>query len=157
MGTGPRATTGFDLALTEVLRGEEHFFVVEVGTMRGADIIRELPERTATPEEVDATARVVAAVAGNMGRELDTVGIKELFYANYDHPRWDEVAARCLTCGNCTMVCPTCFCHTMEDSLDLTGATGNGSGVWTPASVWISPICTAAASAPPPGHVTGSG
>ena len=121
MGTGPRAATGFDLALTEVLQGEEHFFVVEVGTMRGADLIRELPERTATPAEVDAAARVVAAVAGNMGRELDTIGIKELFYANYEHPRWDEVTARCLTCGNCTMVCPTCFCHTLEDSLDLTG------------------------------------
>jgi ferredoxin len=124
MGTGPRAAAGFDLALTEVLRGQEHFFVVEIGSMRGADLIRDLPERTATPQEVDAAARVVAAVAGNMGRELDTTGIKELFYANYEHPRWDEVAARCLNCGNCTMVCPTCFCHTLEDSLDLTGAAG---------------------------------
>ena len=124
MGTGPRAATGFDLALTEVLQGEEHFFVVEAGTMRGADLIRDLPERTATPAEVDAAARAVAAVAGNMGRELDTAGIKELFYASYEHPRWDEVAARCLTCGNCTMVCPTCFCHTLEDSLDLTGVAG---------------------------------
>ena len=117
LGTGPRAAAGFDLALTEVLQGEEHFFVVEIGTMRGADLIRELPERTATPGEVDAAARAVADVAGNMGRGLDTTGIKELFYANYEHPRWDEVAARCLNCGNCTMVCPTCFCHTLEDSL----------------------------------------
>ena len=59
-----------------------------------------------------------------MGRGLDTTGIKELFYANYEHPRWDEVAARCLNCGNCAMVCPTCFCHTLEDSLDLTGTVG---------------------------------
>jgi ferredoxin len=59
-----------------------------------------------------------------MGRGLDTTGIQELFYANYEHPRWDEVAARCLNCGNCTMVCPTCFCHTLEDSLDLTGTVG---------------------------------
>ncbi len=139
MGTGPRAAAGFDLALTEVLRGEEHFFVVEAGTMRGADLIRELPERTATPEEVDAAARLVAAVAGNMGRELDTTGIKELFYANYEHPRWDEVAARCLTCGNCTMVCPTCFCHTLEDSLDLTGAVAERRRRLDPASAWISP------------------
>jgi sulfhydrogenase subunit beta (sulfur reductase) len=121
MGTGPRAAGGFDLALTEVLQGEEHFFLVEIGTMRGADIIRELPERTATRAEIDAGAKAVAAVAGNMGRVLDTTGIKDLLYANYEHPRWDEVAARCLNCGNCTMVCPTCFCHTMEDSLDLGG------------------------------------
>ena len=122
LGTGPRAAAGFDLALTEVLQGDDHFFVVSVGTDRGAEIIRGVPQRMADQPEIDAAARLVAAVAGNMGRELDTTGIKELFYANYEHPRWDEVAARCLTCGNCTMVCPTCFCHTLEDSLDLTGA-----------------------------------
>jgi sulfhydrogenase subunit beta (sulfur reductase) len=124
MGTGPRATTGFDLALTEVLQGDDHYFVVEVGTPRGAGIMREVPQRMAAANEIDAAAQVVAAMAGNMGRALDTAGIKELFYANYEHPRWDEVAARCLNCGNCTMVCPTCFCHTLEDGLDLTGAVG---------------------------------
>ena len=56
-----------------------------------------------------------------MGRELETDGIKELLYRNYEHPRWDEVAERCLTCGNCTMVCPTCFCTTVEDVTDLAG------------------------------------
>ena len=51
----------------------------------------------------------------------DTTSLKELLYRNYEHPRWDEVAERCLTCGNCTMVCPTCFCTTVEDVTDLTG------------------------------------
>ena len=121
MGTGPRVSGEFDLALTEVLEGGEHFFVVEIGTDRGAEIIRPVPRAMAGPTEIDAAGRVVAAVAGNMGRKLDPTGIKELFYANYEHPRWDEVAGRCLNCGNCTMVCPTCFCHTLEDSLNLTG------------------------------------
>ena len=121
MGTGPRVTTGFDLALTEVLQGDEHFFVVEPGTRRGADIIQAVPQRPATQAEVDAAAQAVAAIAANMGRNLDTAGLKDLLYANYEHPRWDDVAARCLTCGNCTMVCPTCFCHTLEDTLDLGG------------------------------------
>ncbi|MBF0393567.1 MAG: 4Fe-4S dicluster domain-containing protein, partial [Alphaproteobacteria bacterium] len=40
---------------------------------------------------------------------------------NREHPRWDEVAKRCLTCGNCTMVCPTCFCTTVDDVTDLGG------------------------------------
>jgi Fe-S-cluster-containing hydrogenase component 2 len=56
-----------------------------------------------------------------MGRKIDTVGIKELLYSNYEHPRWDQVAARCLSCANCTMVCPTCFCTTVEDVTDLSG------------------------------------
>jgi sulfhydrogenase subunit beta (sulfur reductase) len=120
MGTGPRATFGFDLALTEVLRGDDHFFVVEPGTMNGADIIQAVPHRPATEVEVDAAALVVEAMAQNMGREMDNTGIKDLLYSNYEHPRWDDVATRCLTCGNCTMVCPTCFCHTTKDIMDLT-------------------------------------
>jgi Fe-S-cluster-containing hydrogenase component 2 len=52
---------------------------------------------------------------------MDTTDIKELLYRNYNHPRWDDVASRCLTCANCTMVCPTCFCSTVEDTTDLTG------------------------------------
>jgi sulfhydrogenase subunit beta (sulfur reductase) len=122
MGTGPRVTAGFDLALTEVLQGDEHFFVVEPGTKRGAEVIQAVPQRAAAPGEIEAANRLVAAVAGNMGRSLDPAGVKETLYASYEHPRWEEVAARCLNCGNCTLVCPTCFCHTLEDSLDLSGA-----------------------------------
>jgi ferredoxin len=56
-----------------------------------------------------------------MGRRLETSGLKELLYENFDHPHWDEVAARCLTCGNCALVCPTCFCHSIKDITDLEG------------------------------------
>jgi Fe-S-cluster-containing hydrogenase component 2 len=52
---------------------------------------------------------------------MDTTGIRDLLYANFDHPRWDNVAQRCLTCANCTMVCPTCFCTTVDDVTDVTG------------------------------------
>ena len=57
-----------------------------------------------------------------MGRQLATAGLKDLLYRNYEHPRWDEVARRCLSCGNCTSVCPTCFCNTVEDTSDIEGA-----------------------------------
>ena len=59
--------------------------------------------------------------ARQMGREMDLRGIKALLYRNYEHPRWEKVASRCLTCANCTLVCPTCFCTTVEDVTDLTG------------------------------------
>ena len=65
-----------------------------------------------------------------MGRQLDTDGIKELLQGNLTHPRWDEVAERCLTCGNCTMVCPTCFCTTVEDHSDLTGTSAERVRKW---------------------------
>jgi ferredoxin len=121
MQTGPKATFGFDLALTEVVREERHYFVVETGSERGTEILQELPHREARADEQQAAGEVVARAASQMGRSLDTTDIKSLLYRNSEHPRWDEVANRCLTCGNCTMVCPTCFCTTVEDTTDLAG------------------------------------
>jgi Fe-S-cluster-containing hydrogenase component 2 len=120
MGTGPRASAGFDLALTELLEGE-HRFLVEVGSERGAELLGELDSRRAAEADHEAAAAASETCASQMGRELETEGIKELLYRNMEHPRWDEVSERCLSCGNCTMVCPTCFCTTVEDVTDLAG------------------------------------
>lgn len=121
MNTGPKSTSGFDLALTEVLDGEDHYFVVEVGSSQGAEVVSEVYHKKAQAQELATAERILANTAEQMGRHLDTSGIKELLYSNYEHPRWDDVASRCLTCANCTMVCPTCFCTTVEDVTDLTG------------------------------------
>jgi formate hydrogenlyase subunit 6/NADH:ubiquinone oxidoreductase subunit I len=121
MNTGPKATSGFDLALTEILDSQDHYFVVEVGTERGAEIIQARPHRPAVAEEIAKAEQTVAEAAGQMGRRMDNSDIKGLLYRNYEHPRWEDVASRCLTCANCTMVCPTCFCTTVEDVTDLTG------------------------------------
>ena len=121
MQTGPKTTSGFDLTLTEVLQGGRHYFVVEVGTERGADVLNEIPHRPANSQDEEIADRITTATARQMGRTMDTTNLKGLLYRNYEHPRWDEVATRCLTCANCTMVCPTCFCTTVEDVTDLTG------------------------------------
>jgi sulfhydrogenase subunit beta (sulfur reductase) len=119
MNTGPVADRGFDLALTEVLDGARHYFVVEVGSQRGGELLADVPHTVAAAGEREAATSVHQRTAASMGRELDTTDIKQLLYRNFQHPRWDEVASRCLTCGNCTMVCPTCFCTTVEDVTDL--------------------------------------
>ncbi|HEY2160938.1 MAG TPA: 4Fe-4S dicluster domain-containing protein [Solirubrobacteraceae bacterium] len=106
---------------TEPLTARRHYFVVEVGSERGADVMAEVPHSQAAHGERDAAGAVHARTASQMGRELDVTGIQELLYRNFDNARWDEVAERCLTCGNCTMVCPTCFCTTVEDVTDLEG------------------------------------
>ncbi len=121
MGSGPTAASGFDLALTEVLEGGRHYFVLEVGSERGADLVNDLPHARADVHERQAASAAHARAASQMGRQLDTSDIRELLYRNYDNPRWEEVADRCLACGNCTMVCPTCFCTSIEDTTDLAG------------------------------------
>ena len=121
MGTGPRAQSGFDLALTEFVGADAHRFIVEVGSERGAEVLAELKVAPATDEDAQKSAAAVAEAAHQQVRSIDTAGIKDLLYQNFEHPRWDDVARRCLTCANCTMVCPTCFCTTVEDVTDVTG------------------------------------
>ena len=121
MGTGPKASSGYDLALTEVLNGEGHRFVVEVGSDRGARVLADVPHRAANDADEGDAAEVTAGAVARMGREMPEVDLRSLLYANYEHPRCDDVAERCLTCGNCTMVCPTCFCTSVEDTADLAG------------------------------------
>ncbi len=129
MGTGPRAEAGYDLALTEILEGE-HRLLVEVGTERGAAVLAGLPTRPPEPADVNAAERAVAGAAARMGRRMEAGDLRELLASNLEHPRWDDVAERCLTCGNCVLVCPTCFCSTVEDHTDLAGERAERWRTW---------------------------
>jgi sulfhydrogenase subunit beta (sulfur reductase) len=129
MGTGPRAEAGYDLALTEILDGE-HRFLVEIGSERGSEILQELPRRAADATDVRAAAAAVEGAAERMGREVDATDLHGLLARNLEHERWDQVAERCLTCGNCTMVCPTCFCTSVEDHTDLAGNEAERVRLW---------------------------
>ena len=121
MGTGPQARTGFDLALTELVGNGSHRFVVETGSEHGAEVLAEIQASPATDADLQEAEAAIEGAARQQVRSIDTTGIKALLYENFEHPRWDDVAGRCLTCANCTMVCPTCFCTTVEDVTDVTG------------------------------------
>jgi len=117
MKTGPGATTGFDLSLTELEQG----FVMRVGSAAGETIASKLGLSPAQHDEVvSAKARIDGCAAG-MQRRLDTADLPRLLYDEAENPRWKDVASRCLSCTNCTMVCPTCFCHTVVDQEEIDG------------------------------------
>lgn len=130
MGTGPRAVRGFDLALTELIDPGGHRFLVEVGSARGAEVVAALPHRAAAEADLAASRRQTEACARQMGRTMEAAGLKELLYANLEHPRWDDVATRCLACSNCTMVCPTCFCTDVQEATDLVSGRQERARVW---------------------------
>ena len=117
MNTGPRCTTGFDLALTEL----PDAFLVEVGSDSGSEILAELQTRVADVEEHAAAERARQQAVSQITKQLDTTDIRNLLLTNLEHPRWAEVATRCLSCTNCTMVCPTCFCASVNEVSDLQG------------------------------------
>ncbi len=130
LGTGPRAAGGFDLALTELIGDGRHDFLVEVGTDRGAKLLQRIDSRPAKPDDLEAARAATRRAEAGMGRTLDTAGLKDLLTAGNDSPRWEQIAERCLSCANCTMVCPTCFCATVEDASDLAGASAERWRRW---------------------------
>ena len=130
MGTGPSPTAGYDLTMTELLDADGHRFVFRAGSPEGAEVLAQLPSRAVTGADTAAVEDVVAgSVAVMAPRVIDTEGLRDLLHDNPEHPRWDDVASRCLSCTNCTLVCPTCFCVTVDDSTDLLGVTER-STVW---------------------------
>ena len=130
MQTGPKAERGFDVSLTEMVVDGERRFVAEAGSEAGQQIIERLPSRPATPAEIAEAQAVVSRTEAAMGREMPSGDLRDLLVRNLEHPRWDDVAQRCLTCGNCTMVCPTCFCTSVEDSSDLNGTVSSRTRRW---------------------------
>jgi ferredoxin len=130
MSTGPAASAGFDLALTELPDGhrgvastplEGPRFLVRIGSDRGAGVLKAIPHHPVAPDDLSDRDAVIETARSAIGRRLETEGLPELLARNIEHPRWKEVADRCLSCGNCTMVCPTCFCSDVRDITDLSG------------------------------------
>lgn len=130
MATGPKASNGFDLVLTEVADDKQLFYLVETGSRRGEEVLTKIENRPAREDEVSKGEAIVHSAAERMKRSIDTTNIKELLYQSSEHPEWDKVAVRCLTCANCTMVCPTCFCHTIDDTTDLGGGEAMRNRRW---------------------------
>jgi len=121
MGTGPAVSLPADLVLTELISPPGHRFFAKAGTERGREMLGEVTTTQATSTDLNEAQAAVGRAANNQARRIDTDGLKELLYQNFENPHWEKVAARCLTCANCTMVCPTCFCTTVEDVSDVTG------------------------------------
>lgn len=116
-GDGPHADNGYDLCLTELDDG----FLITSGSTTGQQLFQQLPLRKAKDLELHQQLQQQLQ-ASQQQRKLPNLAIKDLLANRRDHPRWDDIAERCLACGNCTQVCPTCFCHKESDqaSLDAT-------------------------------------
>jgi ferredoxin len=130
MDAGPKAQDGYDLALTELIDEAGHRFLIEAGSDSGREILSEAPHRAATAAEIERAEAIVVRTAASMGRQMQSDDIRDMLLTNLNHPRWDDVASRCLSCANCTMVCPTCFCTTTEDSSDLSGQSAERRRRW---------------------------
>ncbi len=143
MGTGPAVDSGYDVALTELPGGRSgeprpgephaegagaadlgHRFLLRAGSERGAQLLQQLgTTRAAGDADWDERERALEQARRVMVRSVDPQEARDLLARSIDHPRWEAVAERCLACGNCTMVCPTCFCTDLRDGSDLQAMT----------------------------------
>ncbi len=126
MGTGPRHQAGFDLCLTEL----DDQFLLEIGSELGLSLVARRPYELPSAFVQTAANQAIEQAKGWMGRKMEISDLPDLLTGNLDAERWSEVAKRCLSCGNCTQVCPTCFCWDATDQVDVLGKSTSRERVW---------------------------
>lgn len=116
MNTGPECQSGFDLAMTELSDG----FIIEVGSEAGHTLFESLSIRSANMDQLERGRKRRARATEQITKHLNTDGIRDRLLSQLENPHWNDIATRCLSCANCTMVCPTCFCSSVDEVHDLT-------------------------------------
>ena len=112
---GPTDATNVDLMLTDI--GDE--FLMEVITDKGKALMAKTSLAQAVTEADEARAKDAREAAyAKVTRKVDTEGIKEKLLAGFDNKDdWEKIAAKCISCGICTFLCPTCYCFDINDEL----------------------------------------
>lgn len=128
-GTGPKATQYYDLSLTELVEG----YVIQIGSERGQQLVADLSLSPVSKQQLELAEQQITAAATMQTKRIpfdNQSALRDFLANNLQHPRWQEVAERCLSCGNCTQVCPTCFCHNEVDNATLNGENSEHVREW---------------------------
>lgn len=120
--------TGFDLFLSDI---GDHYLVL-VGTSRGDDIVTMAGPLVQDPDEADFAAYKARSAARKDAYQahVELGDLPEILEMEYDSPVWEALGARCLSCGSCSMVCPTCYCFDVCDEVALGGRSGARVRTW---------------------------
>ncbi len=126
MGSGPDASSGYDVLMTDIGRR----YLMEAGSPEGTQILDSLGLPVATQEDMDAKRAVIERLKGEFKRSVDMDGMPEICMSSQDHPVWAKYGDVCLACGQCGMSCPTCFCFDILESIDASLTKGERYRVW---------------------------
>lgn len=140
MGTGPKhqcnsaggpstKDTMVDIVITELLEDETISYLLEASSEWGVSLLGRCKFSQATQQDLDARDRGVAQAIAMQQRAMSP-DVQSLLMKNLSSPYWQKIAERCLSCANCTLVCPTCFCHSVQYSTDLAQTSGARSRRW---------------------------
>ncbi len=126
MEDGPKAKGGYDLVLTELTKG----FIIQAGSGAGAAVLAALSLSVPSDAQFGEAGELALAAAQRQRKKLDKKSVGKKLFNRLDHAQWEVLAERCLSCGNCTMVCPTCFCHAEGDTSSLDGSQVEHTRQW---------------------------
>ncbi|MBK1672265.1 sulfite reductase subunit A [Ectothiorhodospira shaposhnikovii] len=116
-GDGPTVTRGHDLVLAELDEG----YLISAGSRGGRRLLKDMALPPATAAQVQWAERASARATAAQMRHLPGRHLKQPIHDRLEARHWSRVGERCLSCGNCTAVCPTCFCHMELDEPALSG------------------------------------
>ncbi|TVZ37859.1 4Fe-4S dicluster protein [Alteromonadaceae bacterium 2753L.S.0a.02] len=125
-GDGPNADSGYDWLLDELDSG----FLIQAGSPQGEVLLAELPLREPNDAMLAEARTQFEKTQQQQKRFLIDENMHANLFSQLDNRRWHDIAERCLACGNCTAVCPTCFCHRETETADLDGATTTHFREW---------------------------
>jgi sulfhydrogenase subunit beta (sulfur reductase) len=121
---------GFDLWISDI----GGTYVVESCTERGDSLLEKYAEaRDATKEELIIRARrrkIIINKAPRRDDDFDPKDLPNLLRRSFDHYIWEENAKNCLSCGNCNVLCPTCYCFDVKDEVDISLTRGERYRTW---------------------------
>ena len=124
-GDGPFVSDSFDIALTELQNG----FLIEAQSPQGNKIIAALSLQNGTQEQLEESEKIKTR-ASKQNRALPKLDIKTRLFDELENENWHSIATKCLSCGNCTAVCPTCFCHSENEAPELDGSSSTHYREW---------------------------
>ena len=114
LGGAPASEKGLDALMFDL--GEARY--VKTLTDKGETFAKGAGLESAGDAEAKAAAKQGEDALGKVKRSIDTEGIPEHLPSLYDHPFWEQFSDRCLSCGICTFLCPTCHCFDIQDEAE---------------------------------------
>lgn len=111
VGGGPADATGADVMAYEA--GDD--LILEAASAKGEELLKAVKSDKASDAELKKARATYAEVAGAMAPLWDLDAARAKLYENFDAPAWEEIASRCVSCGACTFVCPSCHCFDVAD------------------------------------------
>lgn len=108
-------THGFDLFLTDL--GDRYF--VAIGSDRGFTTLQQVMTKEVGPADTQDYLEVRRRIAEGFEIDVDVRNLPNLLDLEFESDVWKKWGSRCLSCGSCAMVCPTCYCYGVTERVSM--------------------------------------